>query len=82
LLLSHWPKSRAAAIPFLACPELLCLDRHRTAHDGIEMPDLYGLKALQKEPVGAASLATLKERPSRRFMLDQLLGTYALEGSG
>ena len=34
LLLSHWPKSRAAAIPFLACPELLCLDRHRTAHDG------------------------------------------------
>ena len=66
LLLSHWPKSRVAAIPFLACPELLCLDRHRTVNDGVEIPDLLGLKALQKEPVGAASLASLKSRPSRR----------------
>ena len=81
LLLSHWPKSRVAAIPFLACPELLCLDRHRTVNDGVEIPDLFGLKALQKEPVGAASLASLKARPSRRYMLDQLLGLYALDES-
>ena len=81
LLLSHWPKSRGAAIPFLACPELLCLDRHRTLNDGVEIPDLFGLKALQKEPVGAASLASLKARPSRRWMLDQLLGLYALHES-
>jgi hypothetical protein len=81
LLLSHWPKSRVAAIPFLACPELLCLDRHRTVNDGVEIPDLFGLKALQKEPVGAASLASLKARPSRRWMLDQLLGLYALDES-
>jgi hypothetical protein len=78
LLLSHWPKSRVAAIPFLACPELLCLDRHRTVNDGVEIPDLFGLKPLQKEPVGAASLASLKARPSRRWMLDQLLGLYAV----
>ena len=81
LLLSHWPKSRVAAIPFLACPELLCLDRHRTINDGMEIPDLFGLKALQKEPVGAATLASLKSRPSRRYMLDQLLGLYALDES-
>jgi GNAT superfamily N-acetyltransferase len=78
LLLSHWPKSRTAVIPFLACPELLCLDRQRVVHDGIELPDLFGLKALQKEPTGAATLASLKGRPSRRRMLDQLLGYYAI----
>ena len=27
LLLDAWPASRESAIPFLACPELLCLDR-------------------------------------------------------
>jgi hypothetical protein len=81
LLLSHWPKSRMAAIPFLACPELLCLDRHRTVHDSIEIPDLFGLKALQKEPVGAASLDSLKARPSRHRMLDQFLGLYAVDES-
>jgi hypothetical protein len=81
LLLSHWPKSHVAAIPFLACPELLCLDQQRTIHDGVEIPDLFGLEALQKEPVGAASVASLKSRPSRRRALDQLLGLYALDES-
>jgi ribosomal protein S18 acetylase RimI-like enzyme len=81
LLLSHWPKSRVAVIPFLACPELVCLDQQRTIHDGAEIPDIFGLKALQKEPVGAASLASLKSRPSRRRMLYQLLGRYALDES-
>ena len=81
LLLSHWPKSRVAAVPFLACPELLCLDQQRTIHDGVEIPDIFGLKALQKEPVGAANLASLKSRPSRRRMLYQLLGRYALDES-
>lgn len=81
LLLSHWPKSRTAVIPFLACPELLCLDRQRVVHDGIEFPDLFGLKALQKEPPGAATVASLKARPSRRRMLDQLFGYYAIADS-
>jgi hypothetical protein len=81
LLLSHWPKSRGAAIPFLACPELLCLDRQRAIHDGVEIPDFFGVRALQKEPVGPASLASLKSRPSRHRMLDQLLAHYALDES-
>jgi hypothetical protein len=81
LLLSHWPTSRVAAIPFLASPELLCLDRHRMPHDNFELLDIFGLKALQKEPLGLANLASLKGRPSRRLMLDQLLPYYALDES-
>ena len=79
LLLSHWPKSRAAAIPFLGCPELLCIDRQRMPRDNVELPDFLGLKALQKEPVGLANLASLKARPSRRRMLDQLLPEYVFD---
>jgi hypothetical protein len=80
LLLSHWPKSREAAVPFVACPELLCLDRERHRHDNVEYPDFFGLKALEKEPVGVVSLDGLKKRPSRRAPLEQLLGQYALTG--
>src|SRR5438046_2954629 len=79
LLLSHWPQSSVAAVPFLARPELLCLDRQRTGADNIEVPDIFGLKGLQREPVGLASIESLKARPSRRFTLDQLLGHYAQE---
>ena len=81
LLLSHWPNSRVAAIPYLGCPELLCLDLHRKVHDGIEFPDLFGIKGLQKEPVGPASLDSLTKRPSRRSTLDQLLSFYAFDDS-
>jgi hypothetical protein len=80
LLLSHWPKSRQAAVPFLACPELLCIDRQRLMHDNFEYPDIFGLKALEKEPPGAASLEELKKRASRRLMLDQVLAEYAVAG--
>jgi hypothetical protein len=78
LLLSHWPKSREVAVPFLACPELLCLDRQRIVHDNFEFPDIFGLKALQKVPVGMASLDGLKKYPSRRRMFDDLISQYAL----
>lgn len=47
LLLSHWPESRTASIPFVACPELLCLDRQRVGVDNFQMPDIFGLKELQ-----------------------------------
>jgi hypothetical protein len=80
LLLSRWPKSREAAVPFLACPELLCIDRERYAHDNLEYPDVFGLKALEREPAGPTSLEGLKKRASRRLMLDQLLGQYAVAG--
>jgi hypothetical protein len=79
LLLSHWPLSSTVAIPFLACPELLCLDRQRIGGDNIEVPDIFGLKQLQKEPFGLSSVESLKARPSRRFTLDQLLDFYARE---
>jgi len=80
LLLSHWPKSREAAVPFLACPELLCIDRERYSYDNREYPDFFGLKALQKEPAGATSVESLKKRASRRAMLDQIFGEYAVRG--
>jgi hypothetical protein len=79
LLLSHWPKSHIAAIPFLACPELLCLDRQRMLQDNIKIPDIFGIEGLQKEPVGAVRLESLKGRASRRSALDQILAPYALE---
>ena len=80
-LLSHWPKSRVTAIPFIACPELLCLDRQRILPDNIEVPDIFGIKGLQKEPIGLASLDSLKARESRRHTLDELVARYALDES-
>jgi len=80
LLLSHWPKSREAAVPFLSCPELLCIDRERYVQDSSEYPDFFGLKALQKEPLGAVRLEYLKTRASRSLMFDQLLREYAVFG--
>ncbi len=76
LVLSHWPKSREAAVPFLACPELLCIDRERHLNDNFEQPDFFGFKALQKEPVGTASLHDLRKRISRRVTLYELFGKY------
>jgi hypothetical protein len=81
LLLSHWPKSAEAAVPFVACPELLCLDNERSIADGTEFPDILGIGELRKEPVGLASVESLKARPSRRSALESLLRSYALEGS-
>lgn len=80
LLLSHWPKSRDAAVPFLACPELLSADHDRQVYDKFEYPDFFGFRTLEKEPIGAASLESLKNRPSRRHILEELLGQYAVFG--
>ena len=77
LILSHWPKSKEAAIPFLACPDLLCIDRQRIIHDNMKHPDIFGLKALEKEPIGQVDRKSLHSRPSRRFVLDQFLCYYA-----
>lgn len=67
LLLSHWPKSCEAAIPFLACPELLCIDRERHAHDILGLP---------RDLVGTAGLESLSA--SRRLSLEELLNKYAV----
>jgi len=66
LIISHLPKSQDVPVPFVACPELVSLDRTRQGQDQIEFPDLFGLKALEKEPVGSATRDSLKQRPSRR----------------
>ncbi len=78
LILSHWPKSRVTAIPFLASPELLCIDHQRFARDNLEVPDIFGIKDLQKEPKGTVNLDSLKKRPSRRASLDNALRHYAV----
>lgn len=80
LILSHWPTSRTAAAPFLGCPELLAIDRQRWSHDVTPVPDILGLGNLQREPRGQATLQSLKQRPSRRAMLDERLPDLAVEG--
>ena len=80
LIISHWPASQEAAIPFLASPELLCEDLQRQGLDDTrglyDVLDIFGLKALQKEPKGGASLTDLNRRPSRKFSLKDLLPLY------
>ena len=80
LILSHWPASRNAAAPFLGCPELLAIDRQRWSHDVTPVPDVFGLDDLQREPRGQVTLQSLKQRPSRRAMLDERLPDLAVEG--
>ena len=73
VVLSHGPQAIEPAIPFVACPELLCMDRLRPTHDNVEIPDFFGLKALQREPVGPATLDSLKARNSRKISLYDVL---------
>jgi hypothetical protein len=80
LVLSHWPVSRTAAVPFLGCPELLAIDRQRWSHDRTPVPDIFGLGSVQQEPRGPATLASLKQRPSRRAMLEEKFPELAVEG--
>lgn len=82
VLISHWPKTMAAATPFLGSPELLSLDRTRQIHDGMPDMDLGGWGAIgPKEPAGPLRLADLKKRPSRRYSLERLLASFALDES-
>ncbi|MET4016060.1 hypothetical protein [Bradyrhizobium sp. S3.2.12] len=80
ILISHWPKSKEAAVPLLACPELLCADRTRPHRESIKFPDFFGLKALEREPIGSVSRKDLQDRPSRKIELERLIGVYALNG--
>ena len=79
-LFSHWPKTMAAAIPFLGSPELLSFDRQRQVHDSMSKVDFFGLGAIgPKEPSGSVRLEDLRKRPSRRFPLESLLSTFVTE---
>jgi len=81
LLLSHWPQSGPSAVPFLACPELLCLDRQRYFLDNTVYPDILGVSALLTEPKGLASGDSLKKRASRQTPLDSVVGAFAGAGA-
>lgn len=77
ILISHWPKTMAAAVPFLGSPELLSLDRSRQIHDVMPAMDLGIWGSIgPKEPIGSIRLADLKKRPSRRYPLESLLATF------
>ena len=80
LVLSHWPNSAKAAIPFVACPELLCLDLQRIAADQTPIPDILGLDALFRATEDPSASDNLKARPSRQFSLYSLLDRYAVSG--
>ena len=81
LIISHWPKSLDVAVAFLGCPELLCIDHTRQVHDRIEMPDLFGLRALRSETSGRATADELKLRSSRQTTLAELIGNFTFVAS-
>jgi hypothetical protein len=80
LILSHWPKSQAAAVPFLGCPELVTLDRTRQMQDQIPPLDFFDASTLEKAPTGAATRDSLKQRPSRGVPLERLVGIFGSFG--
>jgi len=73
VLMSHWPKTREALVPFVANPYLLANDRERAAVETM----MGGLTVGQQEPTGRVRLADLAKRPSRRFVLEQLMFVYS-----
>ena len=80
LVLSHWPNSAKAAIPLVACPELLCLDLERTVAEQVPIPDVLGLDGLLREAVDLSGSDNLEARPSRQLSLESLLGRYTVSG--
>jgi hypothetical protein len=79
LILSHWPSSKDVAIPFIANPDLLILDRERQTTERLEFPDIFGLKEIQREPTGLVSAKSLSERPSRDTSLYDQLKDYTFD---
>lgn len=72
LLISHWPASREALVPFVACPALLATERGRELHDQLG----HVAFGLQEEPAGRVRLTDLRARPSRGVPLERVLIGY------
>ena len=68
LLINHWPAAREAAISFLACPELLCLDRNLVWSEYIT------------ERLPGGTVEDPVPRPAAFRSLVDLLGDYAVSG--
>ena len=71
VLLSHWPDTREALVPFMACPDLLANDRARSTREALGRM-LHG----QREPAGRVKLVDLAKRPSRGVTLEQFIPYY------
>lgn len=81
VLLSHWPLTRDAAVPFLCCPELLTIEHTRPTQERLSGADLPLMAALRpSEPGGQVTLKELQQRPSRQFSLGALLTLLVAEG--
>lgn len=79
LILSHWPSSKEVAIPFVANPDLIIRDRARQTRERTEVPDIFGLKEIQREPTGPVTAKSLSQRPSRDTTLYELLKFYTFD---
>ncbi|BFG81444.1 hypothetical protein PTKU46_94780 [Paraburkholderia terrae] len=80
LIISHWPKSRGVAVPFLACPELVSLDRTRQSQDQMDFSEVLGSNAEKGTVVGSVTRESLRQRPSRRVSLERLVEIYGVFG--
>jgi hypothetical protein len=69
LLLSHFPATRSELVPFLASPELLAIERTRSAIDQMDS----GALIVGNEPTGKVTLADLRAKPSRQASLEGAL---------
>lgn len=72
VLISHWPKTRDALVPFAGCPALIGADRDRMVLDQIPQDRFW----LQTEPAGPVRLEGLKARGSRGVPLERVLLGY------
>lgn len=78
VIVSHWPRSAAAGVPFVGCPELLSFDLSRPVRTMANGIDLFGFGRMSREPASGPRLDSLKQRVSRRVSLDALILRYAL----
>lgn len=72
LIISHWPATRDAAVPFASSPELLAIERGRQIHDGMN----FDRFSFQSEPAGKVRLEDLRKRASRAASLERVLPFY------
>ena len=79
VLISHWPKTRRFAIPFLGVTELLVLDHERQNIDRMRDRGAFDFSLFgEKEPQGLATLESLRRCAFRVAPLGNLLTYYAL----
>lgn len=76
IILSHWPSSAAAGVPFVGCPELLSLDLSRPVRTKVSGIDFFGFGRMSKEPANGPRLDSLKQRVSRQASIDALVVNY------